>query len=172
MAYQSYRLFVLMTHESFQSVPSFIEYVFSWTFPLCVTGMFAFVGFAYPTYRTLPKSYYRVNNPDLIKRIYKMLGVSIFRKFLMIFFWGKAKNRKNFFSGKRDGIEGMMHETKQAEFGHVGAFVVVFVLSFPIGLNAGLTSFVIITIFNVLGNFYPVILQRHHRIRLQRILCV
>ena len=170
MAYQSYRLFVMMTDESFQSVPGFIEYVFSWAFPLCVTGIFAFVGFTYPTHSALPKSYYRVKSPYLIKRVYKVLGVSIFRKFLMIFFWGKSKNRKNFFSGKRDGIEGMMYETKQAEFGHLGAFAVVLVFSIPIGLNAGMTSFAIISFFNVLGNFYPVVLQRHHRIRLQRIM--
>jgi hypothetical protein len=61
-------------------------------------------------------------------------------------------------------------QTKQSEFGHLGAFLVILISS-VILLVYGYTYVVIImTLINILGNVYPVILQRMHRARVQRLI--
>jgi hypothetical protein len=52
---------------------------------LFVTGVFAFVGFAYPTKKLLPLSYYLIKKPAHVSWWYKLLGVKYFKIFLLCF---------------------------------------------------------------------------------------
>ena len=134
-----------------------------------LTGTVALIGFAYPTHKLLHKGYYTVNNPDQLKQVYKLMGVSVFRKALMIFFWGAKKNRKKYFDGTKSGIDNLIFQTKQSEFGHLIAFLLISVVSVHL-LFLGYFGIVLcLSIINVIGNFYPIILQRHHRGRIQAI---
>jgi len=135
---------------------------------LCFTGVFAFVGFVLPTSKLLPKAYYKIKNPKLLNLIYKVIGVPVFRFFLMLLFWGRAKNRKKFFDGTRTGIRNFIYQTHQSEFGHLMAFIAINLVTI-IMLYKGYSTLLILTLgINIIGNFYPIILQRHHRIRLKR----
>ncbi len=95
-----------------------------------------------------------------------MLRVEVFRKFLMFFFWGKEKNRKKYFNGTRSGIQNFVYQTKQSEFGHLAALIAIGVLSIILVSHEYYLMAVLATGINFIGNFYPVILQRHHRMRL------
>ncbi|MBL4586072.1 MAG: hypothetical protein JKX84_03310 [Flavobacteriales bacterium] len=134
---------------------------------MCATGVFAFVGFAFPTYKLLPRSYYGIKAPNRLRLMYKLLRVKEFRVLLLLFFWGWKKNRKKYFSGKKGGLDSFVLETKQSEFGHLGGLILTLGLSIPVLVNGHFVVFGIIQLFNLLGNFYPIILQRHHRMRVE-----
>lgn len=136
---------------------------------LFVTGIFAFPGFVFPTGQLLPRAYYQVRNPQMLDRVYRLWGVHYFRKMLLFGFWGKDKNRKKYFNGTKKGIPQFDYQTRQSEFGHLGAAVVIFFLSFVILAHGHVESFAYIHLFNVIGNFYPVVLQRKHRSAIQRL---
>ena len=94
LAYQTYQLMAALISSQGQKFPWFMAFLFAFLLDLFATGIFAFAGFEFPTHRLLPKSYYRIKNPDAVAKWDDLLRVSIFRKFLMIIFWGKEKNRK------------------------------------------------------------------------------
>jgi hypothetical protein len=89
------------------------------------TGIFAYVGFIFPTSKLLPSQYYEVSNPRVIRRLYKIFGVVHFKKLLMVLFWGYRRNRRKYFDGTRSGIDGLMYQAQQSEFGHLAAAVLV-----------------------------------------------
>jgi hypothetical protein len=137
---------------------------------LFATGIWAMAGFALPTSRLLPQSYYAVHHPERLKKWFRWLGVSFFQKALLRTFWGKENNRKRYFNGNRGGIEHFVFQTKQSEFGHLGAFFTILVFSalFITQQHWQLAGFT--TMINLVFNLYPIILQRHHRLNVQRIL--
>jgi hypothetical protein len=137
---------------------------------LFVTGIFAFPGFVFPTGQLLPAAYYQVRNPQMLNRVYNLLGVEYFRKLLLLVFWGREKNRKKYSNGSRTGLRHFDYQTRQSEFGHLGALVVIFALSFVVLAQGHRESFIYIHLFNIVGNFYPVVLQRKHRSAIQRLL--
>jgi len=134
-----------------------------------ITGVFAFVGFAYPTNRILPSTYYKISKPNLLAKVYMLLGVKYFRVSLLIFFWGKKRNRKKYFNGTRKGLNNFVYQTKQSEFGHFGAFVTLLITSLILLFQGSYYLFCAVTALNTLGNFYPIMLQRIHRMRIERL---
>lgn len=145
-----------------------ISLIFAVLLSLYITGAFAFVGFQFATHKVLPDSYYKISNPKLIMTIHKYMGVKYFNIFLMAFIWGKPKNREKFFDGTRSGIDNLMYQTKQSEFGHIGAFIIILGLAIWIGLIGHYKMVFIISILSIIGNLYPVLLQRKHRVRIDR----
>lgn len=142
----------------------------AWVLNMFITGVFAFAGFALPTERMIPASYYQIRRPDRLKRVYTYFGVAVFRKFLLATLWKKKSQRKKYFNGRADGIQNLVEQSKKSEFGHLIPFFILTLLSvyFITGgqVEFGLTVFVI----NFIGNGYPVVLQRHHRMRVARLL--
>lgn len=136
---------------------------------LFATGVFAFIGFAYPTSRILPNAYYKIKNPIALAKVFKVLGVKYFQILLLLTFWGKKKNRKKYFNGTKAGLQNFVFQTKQSEFGHFAAFITISALSLILIVYGHGLLVLFITIINVVGNFYPVILQRWHRIRIGKI---
>lgn len=137
---------------------------------LFITGVFAFPGFAYPTSRLMPANYYKIKNAKHLERLYRLLGIRYFRVFLLVFFWGWKKNKQKYFNGTRNGLQNFVYQTKQSEFGHLCAFVIVLMVSLILLIYAHLLLFALLTLVNVLGNLYPVVLQRYHRIRIEKLL--
>jgi hypothetical protein len=134
---------------------------------LFVTGTFAFAGFIYPSEKILPNSYYKITNFSLQKKVYKFLHVNFFRKFLLATVWRKKEAQKKYFDGTREGIDNLIVQSKKSEFGHLIPFGILIVLC-TYWLFLGKWKIVLITtVINVFFNFYPIILQRHHRMRIQ-----
>ncbi len=102
--------------------------------------------------------------------MYKILGIKYFKWLLLLFFWGKKNNREKYFDGSRRGINNLLFQSKQSEFGHLGAF---FVISIIVGFLLSEKYYLLVSfamIINIIGNFYPVILQRHHRMRVAKLM--
>ena len=96
--------------------------------------------------------------------------IYLFRKVIMIFFWGIKKNRMKYFNGTKGGLQNLIYESKQSEFGHLGSLLVILPVSILFLIKGYLFYAIITSIFNVIGNLYPIILQRYHRIRVEKIL--
>ncbi len=169
LAYRSYEILKTFWFVEPSSLNLSFKILLSVLFNLFITGIFAFMGFAYDTNRLLSKKYYRVEHPELVKKLSNILKVEYFKKFLLFIFWGKKKNRQKFFDGTKLGLENFDYQTRQSEFGHLGAMViiqivVVLMLFKEHFIMAGFT-----TMLNFISNFYPVLLQRNHRIQIARI---
>lgn len=135
---------------------------------LFVTGVFAFVGFAYPTKKLLPLSYYLIKKPAHVSWWYKLLGVKYFKVFFAMC-WSKSNNRKKYFNGTKRGLRNFVFQTKQSEFGHLVAFIMVIIFSIILLSHKHLQLIVLVTLLNIIANFYPVILQRFNKIRIDKL---
>lgn len=140
----------------------------SFALNLFITGIFALVGFAFLTSRILPNSYYKIRNSKNLTLTYQLVGVEHFKRLLLKFFWGKEKNRKKYFNGTKTGLEDFDTQTRQSEFGHLAAFIAIAIVSFYAIMKGHIGIFLTTTLINVIGNLYPIILQRHHRIQIER----
>ena len=93
-----------------------------------ITGAVAFLGFVYPTSRFLSNSYYKIKNLETLNLFYKWLGVDFFRLFLLKTFYRKKDNQR-YFNGRKSGVLLFDYNTRQSEFGHLIALILVFALS-------------------------------------------
>jgi hypothetical protein len=168
LLYQSFNLvWQLIIHPIDLSIG--VSILIAFFLNLFVTGVFAFIGFEYPTNKLLPKNYYRVSKPKRLKWWYQAIGIKYFKVLLLLFFWGKEKNKKIYFGGSRNDFDNLIYQSKQSEFGHISALICI-------GLASGLFLFYgytklafFATIINLVGNFYTIPLQRMHRMRIDRI---
>lgn len=138
-------------------------------FNLLITGAVAFLGFVYPTNRILKKDYYEIKNPKRLKLLYKWLGVKFFRFFLLKTFYRK-KNNKKYFNGTKKGILDFDYNTRQSEFGHLIALLIIFTVSLVLLVLGHKNVFLLMQPINILLNLYPILLQRKHRINIQRLI--
>lgn len=169
LVYNSIKLIHLIFDFSTDNFSLFAIIVISFALNLFITGVFAFIGFAYPTNRLLPNTYYHIKNPKILTSTYNLLGVTYFKMMLLRAFWGKEKNRKKYFNGTKSGIQQFDFQTRQSEFGHLGAFVAVLIVAFIFLFKGYLFIFIITSIINIISNLYPIILQRMHRLQIERI---
>jgi hypothetical protein len=142
----------------------------SWVATACITGVFAFPGFVFATHKLFGSIYYKIRNPQSLVTIYKLLGISIFRKGLIFFFWGSRKNRTKYFNGTKGGLQNFIYQSKQSEFGHLGSLLVILSISILFLIKGFLLYAIVTSVFNIIGNLYPILLQRYHRIRIEKIL--
>ena len=142
--------------------------IFSFIICLYITGIFAFAGFALPTHKLLPASYYKIKNSKQLNKYYQLLRADIFKKLLIKFFYGKPKNKNAYFDGKKSGIAHFITNTKKSEFGHLMPLILVLLITIYVALHQKWWLTTGLLFFNILGNFYPILVQRHHRARLTR----
>lgn len=141
----------------------------AWLFNMGVTGAFAVVGFVLPTHRVLPEGYYRVRRPRRLKAAYRALRVDLFGWVLLATLWRDRAQRRRYFDGTASGLEHLDQQSRSSEFGHAVPFVLVTAASVAWALSGAAALAGLAIGFNVLGNLYPVLLQRHHRMRVQRL---
>jgi hypothetical protein len=136
---------------------------------LFITGIFL-VGYALPIHRLLPDSYYTSVKSKSFASACAILRVESFRKVVRLTFWGARSNKRHFFNGKRNGFAEFERNTRISESGHTLAFVAIALVSIYIGAAADPILAIATTLVNVVFNFYPAVLQRCHRLRLQAII--
>ena len=135
---------------------------------LFVTGIFTIV-YSFPIYKAIPKEYYRISNPKLLKSLCDFFQIESFRKILLATIWGKNQNKKYFFRGFRNNFREFEINSMKAEFGHTFGFVILMILGIYIGINNSLLIGIMIIVINIIFNFYPSLLQRYHRLRINRL---
>jgi len=170
LAFRSYELLQALMATEPEELGAKGELLMALLLSVFLTGMVAIPGFALPTHTLLNRKYYVVKNADLTQKMYKALQVEHFRKMLMWVFWGRKTNRKKFFDGKASGIDNFLYQSKQAEFGHILSFLLLLVACIPLLIKEYYLLVPVASFINVLGNLYPVILQRAHRIRIDKVL--
>lgn len=109
----------------------------------------------------------------LVERLLKICGriiqIDLFKKLLIRTIWNRKQNEKYFFSGFRNGFSDLEITTMKSEFGHFIGFCIVMILTIIIGIKAGFLQAILILIINIFFNFYPFMLQRFHRLRLNEL---
>ena len=133
---------------------------------LFITGIFAFAGFALPTQKLMPSAYYQIHKPGKLRKYFRLMKVELFRNFLLLSFWRNKEQQKRYFDGTRDGLKNLETQSMKSEFGHlIPAILIALITIYLLILGHYLLVF-FTTILNILGNIYPIILQRHHRMRI------
>ena len=135
---------------------------------LFVTGIFTIV-YSFPAYRLLPKRYYSIKNPGLLKLCGQIIQIESFKKLLIWTIWNKKQNKNHFFNGSRNGFDDMEISTMKSEFGHFIGFCIVMIITMLIGIRTNWTIAIMILVVNIFFNFYPFMLQRFHRLRLNEL---
>jgi len=167
LIWQSIDLIINIDYLTINSLGA--KFLSSFFINLFITGIFAFSGFAFPTQKLLPNSYYQIQHPKKLKKIYEAFQVHIFRRILLATIWKSKKQRKKYFNGTENGIPNLEEQSRKSEFGHLIPFIIIIFVAFYLFI-IGLTKVGLISLLiNIIGNFYPIILQRHHRMRIQLI---
>jgi hypothetical protein len=138
-------------------------------YTLLVAGVFGFLGLALPVHRLLPTRYYNSIDEARLGRLYRTLRVEWVRQLICALHYHRPGPRQAFFGGRRADFQQQLTNTQGAECGHLLALVAQLVLllyflcfgRYDLALGAA--------VGNLLGNFYPVLLQRRHRARLLRL---
>ena len=169
LAYYTYKLTILFFELAPEEFSLVAIIVIAAVLNILLLGTIAFLGFVYPTHVLLSKRYYKIKNPETLNVWYKWLGVEMFRLFLLNTFYRKKDNKK-YFNGSKAGILAFDYNTKQSEFGHLIALIVVSALSLVVLVQGHTLAFLWMLLFNILLNLYPVILQRKHRIIIERLI--
>ncbi|MFB9295038.1 glycosyl-4,4'-diaponeurosporenoate acyltransferase CrtO family protein [Persicitalea jodogahamensis] len=165
LIWQSFGL--LSVIDTFRTDSLLFTIFMAWVINLFITGIFAFAGFAFPTQKLLPEKYYRIRNPVRLKKVYRALKVSWFRKALLATLWKSRSQRKKYFDGKREGIANLVEQSMKSEFGHLIPFVLITFVSGYLILIHSIELGIFSLLVNLIGNLYPIILQRYHRMRIQ-----
>jgi len=135
----------------------FLNFIQTWD--LMLTGFLFFQAFKYVR---MPKKFY-LKKAHESNNFFKYLGVNIFRIFLINSFFKHLNNRVYFKGRSKEYIFTYIEETKQSETSHVisGIFVLFIQLIY---LKDGLIEhFFWLTIFNIILNIYPYLMQRMNR---------
>lgn len=168
LAYQSFILLSNLDQLRFESLLGNI--FLAWVLNIFVTGVFAFLVFAWPASRLVPEVYYTIHKPTFFHRFFAGIGGEYFRAFLLKTIWKNKNRQKVFFNGKKEGLLDLDFQSRQSEWGHLLPFVILLVTSILLFIKELYVLGAWVAVFNIIGNFYPVLLQRHHRMRIARLL--
>jgi len=136
---------------------------------LFITGIFL-IGYALPLHKLIPSSYYNAVKSKSFASACAILKIDLFQKFLRLTFWTSRNNKKHFFNGRRSGLIQFELNTRISESGHTFAFVAVLVVLFYIGIVSNIQLAIVSILINIIFNFYPAMLQRYNRARLQSVM--
>lgn len=150
--------FSLEVNNSFQII--LINFVQTWD--LMLVGFLFFQAFKYVR---MPRKFYEKKNYES-KNYFNYLGVNFFRLVLINSFF-RHLNKRVYLKGRpKEYIFTYIEETKQSETSHIisGIFPLSLQLLY---LKYGLIEhFMWLTIFNILLNLYPFLLQRMNRFKM------
>ncbi len=146
---------------SIQSITTWeiILFNFLQVWDLMLVGFLFFQTFKYVR---MPNNFYLQRKYET-KKYFKYLGVNIFRLLLINSFFRYLNNRVYLKGRAKDYIFTFIEETKQSETSHIisGIFPLSIQLLY---LKYGLIeNFIWLSIFNVVFNLYPFLLQRMNR---------
>ncbi|KKN12519.1 hypothetical protein LCGC14_1015580, partial [marine sediment metagenome] len=117
----------------------------------------------------LGNTYYQIKNPKTLTFWYKWLGVAFFRVFLLKTFYRNKENKK-YFNGTKTGLSLFDFNTRQSEFGHLISLFLVFAISLVVLFEGHQNVFIWMQPINIALNFYPILLQRKHRMMVEKLI--
>ncbi len=137
-----------------------IQFIQSWN--LMLIGFLFFQAFKY--YR-FSKKFYQAKKFETL-RFFKLLGVNLYKSFLVNSFFRYLNNRVYLKGRPKKYLLQFVEETKQSETSHIFSMICTSIVQLTY-LNIGLWEHAFwLTIFSVLLNLYPILLQRMNRLRI------
>lgn len=118
----------------------------------------------------LNSTYFASKDWEQRGKIYEWIGINLFRKFLVIIGWERMNKKANPIEKNKQALEHNLLRTKKSELGHLIIFVLVAIASLAVVVQSGIKSALWLSLFNILFNLYPVLLQRYNRPRIERAL--
>ena len=126
---------------------------------LMLVGFLFFQTFKYVR---MPKSFYLQRQYEN-RKYFKYLGVNIFR-FLLINSFFRHLNNRVYLKGKaKDYLLTFIEETKQSETSHIISGIFPLSIQLLYLKNGLIEHFIWLSIFNIILNLYPLLLQRMNR---------
>ncbi len=117
---------------------------------------------------TCTSDYFKDKNWEQKGKIYEQLGIHFFRKLLVIVGWEKLNKKENPIKNNLAALVHLEYRTKQSELGHLIIFFIVGGFSIYVAIRYSFSASGWLIFLNLLLNFYPILLQRYNRPRLQR----
>lgn len=141
-------------------------FVFAWTLNLLL--MMCVYSFTEALKSPLQSSYYNEKKWELRGKRYELLGVNFFRKLLVLIGWERMNKKANPVEKNAKALLHLHYRTKQSELGHIIILFVVLGFTVFVAFEFGIMESLWLMVLNVLLNFYPILLQRYNRPRLER----
>ncbi len=101
-------------------------------------------------------------------KIYKLLGINVFRKLLVWIGWEKLNKKANPVNGNMEALTNLEYNTKQSELAHLIVFFIVLGFTIYVIIEFSFIKSLWLIFLNILFNVYPIFLQRYNRPRLQK----
>jgi hypothetical protein len=112
--------------------------------------------------------YYKEKKWEQKGKIYEQLGIHYFRKLLVMVGWEKLNKKANPVKNSLAALVHLEYRTKQSELGHLIIFIIVGGFSIYVAIRYSFSASAWLIFLNLVLNFYPILLQRYNRPRLQK----
>lgn len=141
-------------------------FLFAWTLNfLLMSCVFAFT----ETLKSeLASSYYDEKAWEQRGKIYESFGIHFFRKLLVWIGWEKLNKKANPIEKNTKALLHLHYKTKQSELGHIIILIIVLGFNIYVAFKFGVLQSLWLLILNIVLNFYPILLQRYNRPRIER----
>ncbi len=113
--------------------------------------------------------YYRCKPFEQSGRLYRLLGVHIFKRLMVSRVW-RAFNRDFRYAGRQGGLAAWKQVTLDAETAHALVFVLILLFTGYVVGKGWVDTSGWLLLFNIPINGYPVLLQRYNRTRIEEVL--
>lgn len=118
----------------------------------------------------LKSSYFKAHPIEEGGKIYKYLGIDLFRKFLVLIGWERSRKKETPIRKSLILLEYYEFRTRASEFGHgIIAIIIVFITLYVCVVYSIKETIWLIS-FNIFLNIYPMMLQRYNRPRVGRVI--
>ncbi|HPG38168.1 MAG TPA: hypothetical protein PLP19_05800 [bacterium] len=115
----------------------------------------------------LHAAYFHIRKPELSTSIYKIIGIPVFKKIIEKSPLPVSTLKMSLNNRSRSAILELEHQMQYAETVHVFGFLLVLALTLGFAWQRDARFLFWFTVFNIIMNLYPVLLQRYNRNRIR-----
>ena len=147
---------------------SFTTFAFAWGLNFMLMGWYTYlISLFAPGLNT---SYFKPQPFEQGGKIYRYLGVHLYRRLLVLVGWEKISRQANPIRNNLSDLRTCEYNTRVAELGHTLIALLVLALTPVVCRSWDEAKWLLIT--NLLLNVYPIVVQRYNRPRYHRLLLV
>jgi hypothetical protein len=172
MRYYSKLLYVVLIFIAFVGGVYFFvgvtSFLFAWVLNLML--MMVTLAFTQTFQPPLTSPYYKCKKWEMQGRIYRYIGIDVFRKCLVWVGWEKYNKHTVPVKNQADALRHLEYMSRQSEFGHLIIFWIVLAIALYVWSEHGFLPSLSLLSLNIILNGYPVALQRYNRPRYQKAL--
>jgi len=118
----------------------------------------------------LKSSYFNSHPIEEQGKVYEYLGVNFFRKLLLISGWERSRKKETPIRRSLILLEYYEYRTRASEFGHTIIAIIIAFITVYVCLAYSFADTKWLIILNIFLNIYPIMVQRHNRPRVRRVI--